>query len=266
MSRLADLRPARPGGDPAKACCPAAGAPAGRMAANPPDRCRRDEAAIDYTQPIPVAAARAQAFYGMEMTPQLADGRVPLRLALLSPAGRPVAITGDLAGFWREAGPTCGGTCWVAIRSTPGRKIRAERALSKVTAAILVATATACHVLLKQSHRETPVLMTWRRLPTRRPRIRSAVSGPIDQRLQWHAGQCRGPLDTGKLCPAGKAGPARGGEHCGDRNRHRRRCACRAATRNCGIPRSAANFAAASATGANRRWGPARASSSIRRG
>jgi ATP-dependent helicase HrpB len=58
-------------------------------------------AAIDYTQPIPVAAARAQAFFGMTMTPQLADGRVPLRLALLSPAGRPAAITGDLAGFWR---------------------------------------------------------------------------------------------------------------------------------------------------------------------
>jgi ATP-dependent helicase HrpB len=28
---------------------------------------------------------------------------VDLRLALLSPAGRPVAITGDLAGFWRGA-------------------------------------------------------------------------------------------------------------------------------------------------------------------
>jgi len=44
---------------------------------------------------------RAQAFYGMAVTPKLADGRVPLQLALLSPAGRPVAITADLAGFWR---------------------------------------------------------------------------------------------------------------------------------------------------------------------
>jgi ATP-dependent helicase HrpB len=34
-------------------------------------------------------------------TPRQASGRVELRLALLSPAGRPIAITGDLAGFWR---------------------------------------------------------------------------------------------------------------------------------------------------------------------
>jgi ATP-dependent helicase HrpB len=58
-------------------------------------------ATIDYTQPVPVASARAQAFYGVTATPRLADGRLPLQLALLSPAGRPVAITADLAGFWR---------------------------------------------------------------------------------------------------------------------------------------------------------------------
>jgi ATP-dependent helicase HrpB len=60
-------------------------------------------AAIDYTQPVPQAAARAQAFYGLAETPRLAEGRMPLRLALLSPAGRPMAITADLAGFWRGA-------------------------------------------------------------------------------------------------------------------------------------------------------------------
>jgi ATP-dependent helicase HrpB len=58
-------------------------------------------AGIDYAQPVPVASARAQAFYGLAETPRLAGGRVPLRLALLSPAGRPVAVTGDLAAFWR---------------------------------------------------------------------------------------------------------------------------------------------------------------------
>ncbi len=58
-------------------------------------------AAVDYTEPVPVASARAQAFYGLARTPELAGGRVPLRLALLSPAGRPVAVTGDLAGFWQ---------------------------------------------------------------------------------------------------------------------------------------------------------------------
>ena len=56
---------------------------------------------IDYTGPVPVASARAQAFYGVDTTPALAGGRIPLQLALLSPAGRPVAITADLAGFWR---------------------------------------------------------------------------------------------------------------------------------------------------------------------
>lgn len=58
-------------------------------------------ASVDYTQPVPVAEARAQVFYGTDKTPQLAAGRVPLRLALLSPAGRPQAITADLAGFWQ---------------------------------------------------------------------------------------------------------------------------------------------------------------------
>ena len=58
-------------------------------------------ASIDYTTPVPVAAARAQAFYGLRTTPTLAGGRVALQLSLLSPAGRPIAITGDLASFWR---------------------------------------------------------------------------------------------------------------------------------------------------------------------
>jgi len=60
-------------------------------------------AAIDYTPPVPVASARAQMFYGQDTTPMLAEGRVGLQFALLSPAGRPVAITADLAGFWRGA-------------------------------------------------------------------------------------------------------------------------------------------------------------------
>jgi ATP-dependent helicase HrpB len=62
-----------------------------------------NRASIDYTQPVPIASARAQAFYGMTTTPMLAGGRIKLQLALLSPAGRPVAITADLAGFWRGA-------------------------------------------------------------------------------------------------------------------------------------------------------------------
>jgi ATP-dependent helicase HrpB len=60
-------------------------------------------AAIDYTEAPPLASAKAQAFYGMAMTPKLAGGRIPLRLALLSPAGRPIAVTADLGGFWKGA-------------------------------------------------------------------------------------------------------------------------------------------------------------------
>jgi len=56
---------------------------------------------IDYTTPIPSAAARAQAFFGLDATPTLADGAVTLQIALLSPAQRPIAITANLASFWR---------------------------------------------------------------------------------------------------------------------------------------------------------------------
>ena len=58
-------------------------------------------AAIDYTGPVPTAAARAQAFYGLTEAPKLAGGRIALLLSLLSPAMRPIAITADLAGFWK---------------------------------------------------------------------------------------------------------------------------------------------------------------------
>jgi len=63
----------------------------------------RGRAAIDYCEPVPLASARAQHFYGLASTPMLAQGRVNLRIALLSPAGRPIAITADLESFWRGA-------------------------------------------------------------------------------------------------------------------------------------------------------------------
>ncbi len=58
-------------------------------------------ASVDYMQDPPLISARAQAFYGLDRTPTLAGGRVRPSLALLSPAGRPIAITGDLPSFWR---------------------------------------------------------------------------------------------------------------------------------------------------------------------
>ncbi len=60
-------------------------------------------APVDYSEPVPMASARAQHFYGLAETPKLAEGRIPLRLALLSPAGRPIAITADIGSFWRGA-------------------------------------------------------------------------------------------------------------------------------------------------------------------
>jgi ATP-dependent helicase HrpB len=59
-------------------------------------------ARIDYTGPHPVVAAPAKWFYGLDESPKLAAGRIALQLALLSPARRPIAITGDLPGFWRN--------------------------------------------------------------------------------------------------------------------------------------------------------------------
>ncbi len=58
-------------------------------------------AAVDYDREVPTLEARAQHLFGMDALPRLADGRVPLQAALLSPAGRPIAVTGDLHGFWR---------------------------------------------------------------------------------------------------------------------------------------------------------------------
>jgi ATP-dependent helicase HrpB len=59
-------------------------------------------AAIDYAaEGGPRAEVRVQALFGLDRHPAIADGRVPLTLALLSPAGRPIALTADLPGFWR---------------------------------------------------------------------------------------------------------------------------------------------------------------------
>lgn len=55
---------------------------------------------IDYTGERPRAAAKVQELFGTVTHPSVADGRVPLTLELLSPAGRPIQVTADLPGFW----------------------------------------------------------------------------------------------------------------------------------------------------------------------
>lgn len=56
---------------------------------------------IDYGGLVPVLAVRLQEMFGLSKTPTVAGGRQPLLIHLLSPAGRPVQITRDLAGFWQ---------------------------------------------------------------------------------------------------------------------------------------------------------------------
>ncbi len=59
---------------------------------------------VDYADPdAPALAVRVQEVFGWTAVPQVA-GR-PLVLRLLSPAGRPVAVTADLESFWRTAYP-----------------------------------------------------------------------------------------------------------------------------------------------------------------
>ncbi|ADP83693.1 ATP-dependent helicase HrpB [Pseudofrankia inefficax] len=53
----------------------------------------------------PVLAVKIAEVFGWERVPAVADGRVPVVLHLLSPAGRPVAVTSDLASFWRSGYP-----------------------------------------------------------------------------------------------------------------------------------------------------------------
>ncbi len=53
----------------------------------------------------PVLAVKLQAVFGLDRTPTVASGRQPVTLHLLSPAGRPVQVTQDLAGFWARTYP-----------------------------------------------------------------------------------------------------------------------------------------------------------------
>jgi len=57
--------------------------------------------AIDYAAPGgPAVEVRAQALYGLKAHPMVAGGRVPLTLAITSPAHRPIQTTRDLPAFW----------------------------------------------------------------------------------------------------------------------------------------------------------------------
>jgi ATP-dependent helicase HrpB len=74
----------------------------------PSGRQRRIEYGYDEEadQPLPpVLAVKLQELFGLAETPRICDGRVPLTLHLLSPAGRPLQVTRDLRGFWDRTWP-----------------------------------------------------------------------------------------------------------------------------------------------------------------
>ena len=59
---------------------------------------------IDYLpEGGPVLAVKLQEMFGRQDTPAVCGGACPLTVHLLSPAGRPLQVTRDLAGFWRGA-------------------------------------------------------------------------------------------------------------------------------------------------------------------
>lgn len=66
--------------------------------------------ALDYSSAEgPAVSARVQEFYGLADHPNIAGGKIPLTLHLLSPAHRPIQITRDLPGFWRGS--------WAAVKA-----------------------------------------------------------------------------------------------------------------------------------------------------
>jgi ATP-dependent helicase HrpB len=56
--------------------------------------------AVDYDSGLPRLSVRLQEVFGLFDSPRIVDGTVPVTMELLSPARRPVQVTGDLASFW----------------------------------------------------------------------------------------------------------------------------------------------------------------------
>ena len=58
--------------------------------------------ALDYSTDTPTLSVRLQEVFGMQATPHVGGGSVPVVMELLSPARRPVQVTQDLASFWQR--------------------------------------------------------------------------------------------------------------------------------------------------------------------
>ncbi|MFZ1726628.1 MAG: ATP-dependent helicase C-terminal domain-containing protein, partial [Albidovulum sp.] len=58
---------------------------------------------IDYDGDHPGIALRLQEMFGTTRHPAVGPKHLPLRITLLSPAGRPIQVTLDLPGFWASS-------------------------------------------------------------------------------------------------------------------------------------------------------------------
>jgi ATP-dependent helicase HrpB len=63
------------------------------------------QVSLDYGEGVPVLAVKLQELFGARANPTVLDGRLAVTVHLLTPAGRPAAITQDLAGFWERGYP-----------------------------------------------------------------------------------------------------------------------------------------------------------------
>lgn len=80
---------------------------AGRLDEYAPDRLQvptGSRVRVRYEGGAAYLEVKLQEVFGWLDTPRLAAGRAPVVLRLLSPAGRPVAVTADLASFWSSGG------------------------------------------------------------------------------------------------------------------------------------------------------------------
>jgi ATP-dependent helicase HrpB len=64
--------------------------------------------ALDYApvldgQSVPILPVKLQELFGLLETPRVVDGKSPVLIHMLSPARKPLAVTQDLASFWRGA-------------------------------------------------------------------------------------------------------------------------------------------------------------------
>ncbi len=117
--------------------------------------------AVDYSADPPVLAVKLQELLGATTTPSIAGGRLPLVLHLLSPAGRPAAVTGDLASFWTTGYPQVR----AELRGRYPKHAWPEDPLAVRSLASTLATVSSMKArsLLDPSFktRMTPVLLPW---------------------------------------------------------------------------------------------------------